>query len=459
MAIMNKLPQRHLYYQEGDRCHLDMHPGQLRTWNSLRRFVFMLAGTQGGKTSFGPWWLYREIYDKAVGKGPGDYLAVTSSFDLFKLKMLPEMRTVFERLLKVGRYWAGDMVIELRDPSSGKFWAKQASDPMWGRIVLRSAASEGGLESSTAKAAWLDEVGQEGFRLEAWEAILRRLSIHQGRLLATTTLYSVGWLKQQVYDRWLSGDPNFDIIQFTSILNPLFPREEYERAEQTLPTWKFRMFYKGEFDRPPGLIYSDYDESIHLVHKPFIIPPQWPRYVGLDPGSVNEWGVWVAEDPSTHTYFIYRETELGYLTSSEKAEKLLALAKGENVVKWVGGNLSEHQYRRDLQDNGVYVEAPPFGEVEIGIDRIISLFRQKRLFVFDLPGLRDELGTYSRKLDQQGQITQEIRDKNAYHRLDSLRYAATALDTAFGWADLSETEDTQPDNLWSILRPGSEFYG
>lgn len=76
----------------GDGIVLNLHPGQERAMNSEKRFVFMLSGTQGGKTSLGPWWLAREIETR----GQGDYLAVTANYDLFKLKMLPEMLKVFE---------------------------------------------------------------------------------------------------------------------------------------------------------------------------------------------------------------------------------------------------------------------------------------------------------------------------------------------------------------------------
>lgn len=40
---------------EGRRgLRLNFHPGQLRAWHSTRRFVVVLAGTQGGKTCFFP---------------------------------------------------------------------------------------------------------------------------------------------------------------------------------------------------------------------------------------------------------------------------------------------------------------------------------------------------------------------------------------------------------------------
>jgi hypothetical protein len=43
--------------------------------------------------------------------------------------------------------------------------------------------------------------GQKRFRFGSWEAIVRRLAIHRGRVLITTTPYTLGWMKQQLYDR------------------------------------------------------------------------------------------------------------------------------------------------------------------------------------------------------------------------------------------------------------------
>ena len=65
-------------------------------------------------------------------------------------------------------------MLELKDPGTGLFHATRVSDPMWGRIILRSADSTGGLEAGTGKGAWLDEAGQDNFGVDAWKAILRR---------------------------------------------------------------------------------------------------------------------------------------------------------------------------------------------------------------------------------------------------------------------------------------------
>jgi len=81
------------------KVRLLLHKGQQQAWRSERRIVAVISGTQGGKTTFGPWWLWREI----TRSGPGDYIAATSTYDLFALKMLPALREVFEDVLGIVR--------------------------------------------------------------------------------------------------------------------------------------------------------------------------------------------------------------------------------------------------------------------------------------------------------------------------------------------------------------------
>ncbi|MCD6291385.1 MAG: terminase [Anaerolineae bacterium] len=382
-------------------------------------------GRRAARRPFGPWWLWREIRTR----GPGDYLAVTATFDLFKLKMLPEMLRVFEDILRIGRYWAGERVIEICEGAEpgGRFLAERADAPMWARIILRSAKAEGGLESATANAAWLDEAGQDTFRLDSWEAVLRRLSLAQGRVLGTTTVYNLGWLKTEIYDPWRAGDPDIEVVQFESLLNPAFPRAEFERARRKLPTWKFNMFYRGQFARPAGLIYEDFDEDVHLVD-PFELPAEWPRYVGIDFGAIHTALVWIAEDVRRSAYYVYRESLKGGRTTRQHVQEALQDARFERVVGWWGGSRSEKQQRWDWAQEGINVQEPPIADVEAGIDRVIQLLKERRLFVFkSCRGLLEEFNTYSRELDERGNPTEKIRDKEQFHRLDALRYAIAGI--------------------------------
>lgn len=450
------------YERNAQQVTLNFHGGQRLTWQSAARIVAMIAGSQGGKTSFGPWWLCREIYGDGLGfegRGRGDYIAATASYDLFKLKMLPEIRRVFEHELKVGRYWSGDKIMELLNPMTGVFHAKRADDDMWGRIILRSASSEGGLESTTAKAAWLDEAGQDEFTLDANEAVDRRLTLNQGRKLITTTPYNLGWLKQQIIDH--ADGVEIDVINFESLANPQFPKVEFERLRKIWPGWKFNMFMRGLISRPPGMIFSDFKDEYrerggHKV-KPFELPRSWARYVGVDPGVVHFCHVWIAHDSANHIAYIYREGIAERKGTPEQARDLLAIASANNehVALWAVGAKSEIYHRDDFIAAGADgVVEPKYTDVESRIDAVIRWLRPMQLFVFDTcTGLLDQMSTYSRELDSLGETTEKIKDKEKYHYVDALGYGAQHVpefdeSELIGAADINYADSGYSDSAY-----------
>lgn len=395
-----------LWTLKDSKLELDFHSGQSQAWRSDRRFVAVLAGTGGGKTSFGPWWLWREIREC----GEGDYLAVTASYDLFKLRMLPTLEEAFIYTLGIGKYYAADRILDL--PS------------LKARIILRSAESGGGLESSVARAAWLDEAGQDSFSIDTWEAVLRRLGKYQGRALLTTTIYNMGWLKGAVYDKWKAGDTSFDVIQFDSTANPSYPREEYERARESMPLWKFNMFYRGRFERPAGLIYDSFNEED--VIPPFTIDPKWRRHLGLDFGGVNTAGLFFAEEPNTENLYLYREYKAGGRTAKGHATALL---EGEPMVpNCVGGSHSEDQWRGEFRAGGLPVQEPDVKDVEVGINRVYGANKRREIKVFSTcTGYLDQKRSYSRELDPLGEPTEKIANKSTFHFMDAERYIVGKL--------------------------------
>ena len=399
----------HLFELEHEKLKVNLHPGQTKAWNSEKRMVFVLAGTQGGKSEFGPLWMMREM----KRRGAGDYLASSPSYPLMQKKLLPIYLKYFCEILKIGEYKSSERVLFINGTGIENV-----------NLFFGSADNPDSLESATAKAAHLDEIGQKSFRLSSWEAVLRRLSIHQGRVLGTTTIYNLGWLKNEIYDRWKSGDPDIDVIQFESIQNPAFPRAEYDRARRTLPSWKFNMFYRAQFDRPAGMIYDCFSDEQRVPR--FSINPEFPRHVGLDFGSINTAAVWVAEEKVNElvtNWYVYREYLAGSKTAKEHAKSFTERSAGEVVANWVGGSKSEEQWRAEFQAAGIPVKEPPISDVEVGIQRVYGLMKTNRLFVFsDCCGVLDEIGTYSRKLDDRGEPTEEIDDKNSFHLLDALRY-------------------------------------
>lgn len=418
------IPRPYYVTKRGEMV-LRFHRGQWQAYDSRKRFIFILAGTQGGKTSFSPHWLHREIYDPIIGRGGMDYLAVTATYDLFKLKFLPELREVFEHQLGSGRYWAGPRIIELKDPASGKFLAKRIDDPMYGRIILRSAESKGGLESGTYGAAILDEAGMPEYTAQDWQAVRRRLSLTRGRVLAATTLYlEQNWLRQE-YDKYNAGqNPDADFINFDSVTNPAFSAAEYAAAMRDLPEHVLNMQYRGIYDNPPGMIYDTFNTVQHVI-RPFSYSRLWPAYVGMDYGGTNTAAVKIVSN-SAGRHFIVDEYLDGNKTAAEHSE---------TILKWdptytAGGSWSEGQWRREFRSAGLPVQRPRIAGVAEGIATVYKLLKNGRLQIFDTcENTIAQFGTYSRPIDRASgkPIMNQIKNKERYHYLDAIRYIAPML--------------------------------
>lgn len=413
--------------------NVNCHWGQARLLQSRARYPVVCAGSQGGKTCVLPLALAMEI----ERCGPGDYIAASATYDIFQLKLLPEMSALFTELLG-WEYSAGSRI----------FW-KRKHGQKW-RILLRSMETPRGLESCTAKAAIADEPGQIEIPRTAHEALKRRLRIHQGRIFYGTTLYAAsGWFVSDVIKPAMAQDPRFELINFPSWWNPLFPMEEYWQAKREMPEWKFDLFHRGVLTKPTSLIYKDFRDWRRNVKEaegygqrvwPFKIPEHWKRTIGVDFGSVNTAIVWIAENTDYNAetltkspyhegpesqYYVYRYSLGGGLTQAEWARKTLEY--GERIAAAWGGSGSEDAHRLHWQMGGVGMLRPLVTDVEGGIDKVVGLFRTDRLAIFDhLHSLVADILNYCRELDESGNPTMKIEDKQSHHGCDALRYGCSA---------------------------------
>ena len=108
----------------------------------------VLSGTQGGKTTFGSPWFYREIQQR----GPGDYLVATPTFPLLHVKALPEFRNFFERTLQLGRYIQSPIRrFEFSREGLGRVFGPGTHAPT--TVFFGHAADPDSLEAATYKAA------------------------------------------------------------------------------------------------------------------------------------------------------------------------------------------------------------------------------------------------------------------------------------------------------------------
>lgn len=391
------------------RVQRSLHPGQTKAWRSERRFVAAIAGTGGGKTWFGPIWLYREIQEHPKG----DFLVAAPTYGMLQRITQPEFRKFIEEMIP-GVWEAGykekDRTLYL---------------PTGGRVFFGSADNPVTLEGVHVHAVWLDEAGQ--MKRMIWDVATRRVGHKKGRILITTTPYNLGWLKLEVYDRWKAGDQDYDVITFPSYWNPTYPRDEYERARRTLPAWKFNMFYRGKFARPLGLVYQDFDPQVHLID-PFPIPREWRRYIGVDFGWNNPTAaIWLAVDHDGVGY-LYREYYEVHKHPEESGQDLLDLSvtvDGEpEDLEAVFCDPENPEAIDKYSDLGLPVEKA-FNPISEGITEVIKLYRAHRLFIFKgLVNLLDEMENYvwKKQATETGEGLKDVPVDEYNHACDGKRY-------------------------------------
>ena len=379
------------------------------------RTLAAIAGTGGGKTCTGYWWLYLRMM---ANPGYG-WLVVEPSFGMLAKIIInstdPDRPDLITWLRTMGHhpdYKAVDKIILTE----------------YGKILLSSADNPDSLQGAAVKGAWLDEGGM--MSLIAHQTALQRVSLMDGQELITTTPYNRGWLKTEIADK-ADGD-YIHVEKWRSIDNPAFPRHVYEEMQSgpnAMQSHRFRMMYDAAFERPSGMIYNSFNAETCVI-EPFPIPKSWPVYLGIDYGPVHTAVLWYAKNPTRYkgwpagTYFAYREYLEGNRSIEQHVQALSRLSKGQNIVRKTGsGVAAERQWKREYSEKGFYIQECKVNDVELGIDRVYGLHQQNRIAYFNtMKHTLSQKEDYHRKLDANQEPTNEIDSKAQFHFMDAERY-------------------------------------
>ena len=368
-----------------------LFPHQAKALRGTKRFTALIGGTGGGKTFTGPVWLYQEI-----SRYPGDqFFVIAPTYKMLTRATVPMLIETFRGTQAEGEYKLslGQYIL----PSGGIIWFGSADNPET-------------LEAGQYKAAWLDEAGQ--MKYQVWVVIQARLGQKLGKALLTTTPYAMNWLYSEFYKRYKENDPDYEVINFASTDNPLYPKEEFERARKTLSPILFEMRYQGYFRKMEGLVYPEFNTN-HIVDD-FPVPTDWTRIGGMDFGFNNPCVVHYGAIDSDDVLYVYHETYRQGALLSQIAEDM------EKEI-YTLADPSGLQHIEELRALGVDIAAAD-NEVNAGIERVNERIRTGRLKIFrSCKNLIDEFETYH---------WQEGKDKpfkEGDHCMDSLRYLVMGL--------------------------------
>jgi len=164
-----------------------------------------------------------------------------------------------------------------------------------------------------------------------------------------------------------------------------------------------------------GLVYDAFRNDMCIVPR-FAIPPEWPRYFGMDFGRVNTAALWYAQEPSTGFLYLYR-TYLKKASVVEHAINFRELSRGEEIRRATGGNHQEQEAR-----DGYTLAGWPVAEPKISNDkwerirRVNSLHAQNKIYVFsDLNEYIDEKMSFSYEVDREDNLTDRLHNESAFH--------------------------------------------
>ena len=388
-------------------------PHQERTLHPKGRFIVMLGGTGGGKTFWGPYWLADLIAkDRERGVAEGaHYIAIGRTATMTSDILVPGVTEAYKGTVLEGHHHLAKAIYDL---------------PTGGKIYFRSADKPYRIEGHHSRGIWADEPAQ--MRPLIWTIIQGRTGFYEAPVLFTGYPTDMGWYYHDIYKAWEGGDPDYDVIQFRSIDNPMYSRKEYDRAKRTLPGWMFDMRYDGKFRKPFGLVYPEFGGPEMMI-RPFEIPDDWPTYGGVDPGTFFGATFLAWHDG---IYYAYGEHYTEIVTPSrDHAAEMQKLERG--MFQCYLYDPARNQDATDLADNGIGPFVMGNNAIDPGIRTVTEFVKTGRLKVMQgrCPNFVDQMEKYSYPTDPAtGALAKEKPIKKYDHLPDCLRYLLHTLEGA-----------------------------
>ncbi len=393
-----------------DGCkYFNLHADQTAVIKSKARFTAAIAGTGGGKTAVGPVWVLKQIMrlleERDCHAEPILGMVVAPTFPVLARATAPHLVRALAGTDLEGRFIPTSNRYELPD-GLGTIWVLSADNP-------------GGLEGGQFDFVWMDEAGQMKF--DAWVAIQGRTGLKQAPVLITTTPYGQNWLFSTFYRRWQQGDPDYYVRQWSSHMNPAYPKAEYERMRKTLSPQRFAMRYDGSFVKRAGLVYPDL-ETCKVDWD--TIPEGGELVGGIDFGWNDPFsgiaGVRYISDEGEDCLYVYYER---YKRNTVLGQHALALPPGH---KW-WADPSRPDSINELKKAGHRVTGA-YNNILVGVDAVNARIYNRRLFISSkCKALFAESQEYA--YPEKDDETHGEKPIGGFdHALDALRYLVAGVD-------------------------------
>ena len=169
---------------------------------------------------------------------------------------------------------------------------------------------------------WFDEEPPYDIYMECLMRVLDR----QGKIFGTMTpLKGLSWVYEEIFLNTHENQEVWCVFMEWSD-NPFLPAAEVEHMTKSLSEDSLESRRYGRFKSGTGLVYSEFDESVHVI-EPFDIPLLWQDKLSIDPGLTNPLSChWYAVDFDGVVYVVdeHYESKKDIDYHSEKIKQISA---------------------------------------------------------------------------------------------------------------------------------------
>ena len=392
------------------------HKNQSKILKSPARFKVVVCGRRFGKTTFA----INSMFIEALINENGTYWYVAPTYRQAK-------QIAWRMLFDLYRH--NDKKLFFKRPNESELKMVLHSGSY---LELKGADNEDSLRGVGLDGVILDEYSM--MKPNVWEEIIEPTLVDkQGWAIFIGTPKGYDHF-YELYEK-AANTEGWKNFHFTSYDNPYLKKEEIDKKKDTVQEDYFAQEYLAEFRRFTGLVYKGFSRDIHVI-EPFQIPRDWPIWRTIDAGFTNPFVcLWIAEDTSTNTFYIYDEHYLAQQTTRYHGEIINGRSVGE-YFRATYIDPSARQQMQDLGEMGIYctqAENTVSGSVgssyQSGISKVSELLKvdptveKPRLFIFNhCKNTIKEFEIYRWEESRHGRTKREVPHKENDHAMDALRY-------------------------------------
>jgi phage terminase large subunit len=392
------------------------HSGQKEIADALldHRYVVVRAGRRFGKSA-----LALNIILREALHNPGRYWIIAPEYT--------QAKSIYWRDL-VAEYIPPEIIIKKND-NELILEIRTIKGDKTSIIEFKGSDREDKLRGAGLRGVILDEYA---FQKEyVWDKIIGPMLVQtNGWAMFITTPNGVANHFKKFWDNAVAleadGDKDWKTFHFSSYDNPLIPKENLDKERDRLTEEFFTQEYMAEFAKFTGLIFTAFDEKVHV--QDFQVDENWSFYRSIDFGATDPNAVSFIGVDKDDTVYLFDEIYISDIHTSELAELIKQKSAHRYFISTFADS-SGKQLIMDLSEYGIY--SVPVkkntGEgnkqwIVAGINQIQQRFKDNKIVIHPrCKATIKEYMSYSWRKDRLGEAVNIPEDKNN-HIIDENRY-------------------------------------